>query len=510
MKWLSLGCLVLAACASSVFEQREHPLPNVVLVVVDDLGWQDTSVSFTFEPTGYNQWHSTPALEMLAAKGVRFSNAYSNSPVCTPTRTAILSGLHPAVTNITDWTLYIDQDFSRAMPELRDPQWNKAGLTLNDSLLPRMLQRRGYYTMYVGKAHLGAIGTQAANPLNAGFDRNVAGHAAGGPGSYYGADDYGNNKPGPWGVPHLEDFHGSDVFLTEAITIMAERELELAAQQHRPFFLQMAHYAVHSPIQADPRFFDYFKNKGLDDKEAAYASLVAGVDASLMRITDKLEQLNLADNTLIIFCSDNGGLSAHSRGRTPLGTGKDTHNQPLRSGKGSGYEGGIRVPLVMAWAGAAHPRFELPADVMLPFPTLSSDLYSTIADVAQIPNAWRNVAVDQHAASLWPIIAGKLGIVKRPMVWHYPHKWGPQGDRYEPFTAWREGDYKLIYWYESAQFELFNLANDLGEQHDLIYSHTDIAYRLANHLRQWMIEVDAQRPLRKDSGEMLALPTLSI
>ncbi|MFT7517858.1 MAG: arylsulfatase A-like enzyme [Myxococcota bacterium] len=508
MKRFLFCCLLLAACAAPAIEERQHPLPNVVLFVVDDLGWQDTSVPFTAEPTGYNQWHSTPALEMLAARGVRFSNAYSTSPVCTPTRTSILTGLHPAATHITDWTLYLDKDFSRPMSALQDPSWNKNGLTLNDSLLPRMLQRQGYYTMYIGKSHLGAIGTLAANPLAAGFDRNVAGHAAGGPGSYYGQENYGNNKPGPWGVPDLEYFHGSDVFLTEALTIRAEQELELAAQQQRPFFLQMAQYAVHSPIQPDPRFVEYFLNKGLDEKEAAYASLVAGVDASLMRILDKLEELDLADNTLIIFCSDNGGLSAHSRGRTPLGSSKDTHNQPLRSGKGSGYEGGLRVPLVMAWAGAEHPDYEMPAGALLPFATLSTDLYTTIADLAHIPQQWRNVGALEHATSLWPVILEEQATVARPLAWHYPHKWGPKGDRYEPFTAWREGDYKLIYWYESEQFELFNLSADIGESTDLIVSQPVVAQRLADNLQQWMRDVDAQRPLRKSDGEMLPLPTL--
>ena len=176
----ALVIVALAACAGPVDSELEHPLPNVVLFIVDDLGWQDTSVPFTPEATAYNQWHHTPALELLASRGVRFSNAYSTSPVCTPTRTAILSGLHPAATNITDWTLYTDKDFSRPMDALQDPQWNKVGLEISDSLLPRMLQRQGYRTIYIGKAHLGAIGTQAADPLAIGFERNIAGHAAGG------------------------------------------------------------------------------------------------------------------------------------------------------------------------------------------------------------------------------------------------------------------------------------------------------------------------------------------
>jgi arylsulfatase A-like enzyme len=142
----ALVIVALAACAGPVDSELEHPLPNVVLFIVDDLGWQDTSVPFTPEATAYNQWHHTPALELLASRGVRFSNAYSTSPVCTPTRTAILSGLHPAATNITDWTLYTDKDFSRPMDALQDPQWNKVGLEISDSLLPRMLQRQGYRT----------------------------------------------------------------------------------------------------------------------------------------------------------------------------------------------------------------------------------------------------------------------------------------------------------------------------------------------------------------------------
>ena len=198
---IALSSLVVAACGSvSVAPKR----PNIVLVLVDDLGWQDTSVAFTDEPTPFQDRYRTPHLARLADAGVRFSNAYASGSVCTPTRTALLSGHSPARTRITDWTLHLDRDFSRKMPGLSDPPWRKAGLAPSPDLLPELLRSVGYRTIFVGKAHFGAIGTPGADPRALGFDVNVAGHAAGAPGSYYGERAYGTRRDGPWGVPGLE------------------------------------------------------------------------------------------------------------------------------------------------------------------------------------------------------------------------------------------------------------------------------------------------------------------
>ena len=392
------------------------------------------------------------------------------------------------------------------MKELADPDWNRNGLGPDPLLLTNQLQRLGYRTIHIGKAHFGAIGTPGSDPLQIGFERNVAGHAAGGPGSYFGEKDYGNQKPGPWGIPHLEKYHGGDTFLSEALTQEAEREIEEAAADGRPFFMNMAHYAVHAPIQKDPRYYDSYVSAGLDDAEARYAGLISGVDDSLGRIWNKLDELDLADNTLIVFFSDNGGLSAHGRGLTPDGTGKDTHNAPLRSGKGSGYEGGTRVPMIVAWAGDDPGWLELEAGSANHSPVLSTDLYVSMlqlagADAAAIADA------NHDGQSFIPLLRGSESVPQqRPLVWHYPHKWGPRGDRYEPYTALRDGDWKIIYWYEAAEWELYDLSDDLGERSNLIDRRTEVALRMQTQLREWMVKVDAQRPIEKGSGKMLPLP----
>ncbi|MHC4823120.1 MAG: sulfatase [Planctomycetota bacterium] len=508
---LLLGCHAVAPGG--------HPLepPNLVLILVDALGWQDTSVAFTDEPTPFQARYRTPHLERLAAAGIRFSDAYASGSVCTPTRAALLSGLEPALTRITDWTLHVDRDFARPMPPLADPPWRRAGLNPGKDLLPELLREQGYRSIFLGKAHFGAIGTAGADPLQLGFDRNIAGHAAGAPASYFGKDDFGAGGDGPWGVPGLEAYHGQDIYLTEALTLEMELALEEAAADGRPFFLDFAHYAVHTPIQADPRFVDAYLEAGLDPKEAAYASMIEGVDDSLGRLLQKLEDLDLARDTLIVFTSDNGGLSAHGRGTTPSGSGKDTHNAPLRSGKASGYEGGIRVPFVLAWAHdlvgdtSSSDRRPVPRTWALPpgsldaTPIHTADLYTTFAGLAGVSQV-RLSQVEAAGLDLGPLLESGIPLPERSLVWHYPHKWGPSGDRYGPFTALRNGDWKILYWYQEAEWELFDLGHDLGEQRNLIEERSETASHMQEQLRSWMRRVDAQRPIDQASGEMLPFP----
>lgn len=483
--------------------------------MVDDLGWQDTSVAFTESPTEFQSRYRTPHLARLAAAGMRFSDAYASGSVCTPTRTALLCGRSPARTRITDWTLHVDRDFSRRMPELADPPWRKAGLAPSPHLLPKLLRAQGYRTIFIGKAHFGARGTAGADPTRLGFDVNVAGHAAGAPGSYYGERAYGTRTGGPWGVPGLERYHDTDTFLTEALTLEMERELEEAAADSRPFFLDLSHYAVHTPIQADPRFAPAYRAAGLDAKEAAYASLIEGVDAGLGRLFAKLHELGIADDTLVVFTSDNGGLTAHGRGATPDGSGKDTHNRPLRSGKASGYEGGIRVPFVVGWAhaalgvearaGAACHALPIEGGAIDDSPIITTDLFVTFASLANVPRA-RIEAAQPDGVDLSPRFAGRGDLAERALFWNYPHKWGPAGDRYEPFVAMRDGRWKLIYWYESKEFELFDLETDLGETQNVFRAGDPVSERARTTLRAWMVAVDAQRPIDAATGAMLPVP----
>ncbi|HLR30860.1 MAG TPA: sulfatase-like hydrolase/transferase, partial [Fodinibius sp.] len=355
---------MVAGCAPGSDSQDGNPRsdqPNIVLFLVDDLGWQDTSVPFHKEATPFNERYQTPHMERLAGQGMRFTNAYSASPVCTPTRSSIITGKSPARTNITDWTLHNDVErMERTGPDypVKSPDWSVGGVQPDSTLLTELLQDLGYRTIHAGKAHFGALGTAGENPETLGFDINIAGHAAGSPGSYWSEERYGNSETDSiWGVPGLEEYYGGQTNLTEALTLEANKAIDEAVEEGIPFYINMAHYTVHTPIMADRRYYQDYLKAGLDSSEAKYASMIEGMDRSLGSILQNLEEEGVAEQTMILFTSDNGGLSVHSRGATPAGTGANTHNAPLRSGKGSAYEGGIRVPMIVSWAKRAedHP-----------------------------------------------------------------------------------------------------------------------------------------------------------
>ena len=494
-------------------EVRGEP-PNILLFLVDDLGWQDTSVPFHTVPTPFNRFYRTPHMEALARLGVVFTNAYASSPVCTPTRVSIMTGRHPARTRVTDWTLYPDverQQRSAPWLSVASPAWNARGLQPADTTLPQLLQRAGYRTIHVGKAHFGALDTPGADPTNLGFDVNIGGHAAGAPGSYYSAARYGNDRDGPWGVPGLSSYYGTDTYLTEALTQEAATAVEEAVADGVPFFLNMAPYAVHTPIMADSQYVDHYA--GSDSVEAAYASMIEAVDASLGALLDRLQALGVAERTLILFTSDNGGLSAHTRGLTVLGTHTHQHNLPLRSGKGAAYEGGIRVPLIAAWA---DPDPAAPVQQRLPVtfggrtndPVVSHDLFPTVLEAAGLPSA-QGYAHDGQSFAAQLDRAGEQAPERDTThYWHYPHLWGPQGPGLEPFTALRAGTWKLIYFYDDPRYELYDLADDLGETTDLVEARPEVVRRLARRMRTWMQRVGAQTPVDRAAGTPLPHPPL--
>lgn len=510
------GCAVLALLALAGgcrTTPPEAPRPNIALFLVDDLGWQDTSVPFYTERTPFNDRYRTPHMERLARQGMTFTNAYAASPVCTPTRTSIMTGRHPARTRITNWTLRNDLDAQETSPKaypLRSPAWHVAGLQPGEVTLPEVLRRNGYRTIHVGKAHFGALGTPGADPTTLGFDVNVAGHAAGGPGSFYGRHNFSGAHRGAdrvWDVPGLERYHGQNIYLTDALTREANRAIERAVAEGKPFFLNMAHYAVHAPIMADSQYVGRYE--GLHPVEAAYASMIEGMDASLGAIMDKLEELGVAENTLILFMSDNGGLSAHARGGE-----LHTHNAPLRSGKGSAYEGGIRVPMIVAWA---KPNAGTPAQARLPIeagrdtdePVISDDFFPTILEVTGVEES-ASFTQDIDGRSLVPLLVQAGGFERGgPLHWHYPHKWGPEGPGLDPFTAIRDGDWKLIYFYHDRRWELYNLANDLGETTNLAERRPEITERLARNMVAWMEDVGAQAPVARATGQEVGLPVPS-
>ncbi|GGW28207.1 sulfatase [Arenibacter certesii] len=501
------GSILLVGCKEKPNVKSEMPStqPNIVLFFVDDMGWQDTSVPFWTERTHYNDLYQTPNMERLAEGGMKFTQAYATA-VCTPTRVSLMTGMNAARHRVTNWTLHKDQlqPMETNHKTLSFPEWNVNGLSPVDGIdkavyatpMPQLLRDAGYFTIHAGKAHLGAIGTPGEDPLNLGFDVNIAGHAAGAPESYLGTENFGNGKKGKevWAVPGLEKYHGKDIFLTEAITVEAMEAMDAALEKNQPFFLNMSHYAVHIPIMADDRFVQKYYDKGLDTIEAKYASLVEGMDKSLGDIMDFLEDKGQTDNTIILFMSDNGGLSVHARGGE-----RNTHNKPLNSGKGSAYEGGIREPMLVKWPGRTVPNSVTDNQVII------EDFYPTILEMAGLKNYKTVQAVD--GVSFVPTLENKNNNFEdRPLFWHYPNEWGPSGPGIGASSTTRIGDYKLIYYYLDSRMELFNLKDDIGETKNLVEEEPEKAKELAKILSDYLREVEAQIPAKKESGEQIPYP----
>ena len=497
---LALGCKEKEVSTKS----NEAKTPNIVLFFVDDMGWQDTSVPFWSERTQYNELYHTPNMERLAKEGMKFTQAYSTA-VCSPTRVSLMTGMNAARHRVTNWTLYKDklQPMETNHKTLKFPEWNVNGLSPVEGVekavyatpLPQVLKEAGYVTIHSGKAHLGAIGTPGEDPLKLGFEINIAGHAAGAPGSYLGTENFGNGKEGRkvWAVPGLDKYYGKDIFLTEAITQEAKLAMDSALEKSKPFFLYMAHYAVHTPIMADIRFVQKYYDKGLDSTEAKYAALVEGMDKSLGDVMDYLDNKKISDNTIILFMSDNGGLSAVARGGE-----KHTHNKPLSSGKGSAHEGGIREPMLVKWPGKIKPNSVVDQQVII------EDFYPTILEMAGIKNYETVQKVD--GVSFLPTLSGNTSGVTRPLFWHYPNEWGPSGPGIGASSSTRVGDWKFIYYYKDSSMELFNIKEDIGETRNLVNEQPEKARELAKILSDYLRNVEAQIPSRKDTGEQIAYP----
>jgi arylsulfatase A-like enzyme len=332
---------------------------------------------------------------------------------------------------------------------------------------------------------------------------NIAGHAAGGPGSFLGEQNFSAvwRKGDPvWDVPDLEEYHGKKIFLTEALTIEANQAVNQAIANDKPFFLYMSHYAVHVPFAVDSRFYQKYRDAGLEHTEAMYAAMVEGMDKSLGDILANVERHGLSDETIVLFMSDNGGLSAHGRGGDP-----HTHNQPLSSGKGSAHEGGIRVPMIVSWPGVT------PAGSVCRQPVIIEDFFPTILEMAGISDS-EQIGGVVDGRSFMNLLRGEQDESRenRPLIWHFPNHWGPRGPGIGPSSAIRRGDWKLIYYHESQRYELFNLAEDLEEQNNLAGIQPDVRDHLAEELREYLVSVNAQMPTKKESGEAVPYPGATV
>jgi arylsulfatase A-like enzyme len=485
------------------------PRPNILFFLVDDMGWQDTSVPFLHDAAGnavvtpLNQRYRTPGMERLASTGMKFTSAYA-MPVCTPTRNCWMTGLNSARHHVTNWTNPTGGETgNNTTPSHNSPaDWRRGGLADDRVTLPSLLQAAGYRTIHAGKAHFGAT-AHARDPLNVGFDVNIAGSEIGHPASYHADDNFGG---GSNHVPGLEDYHGSGLFLTEVLTREMNAAISRAGKDGAPFFAYLAHYAVHAPFQTDPRFSANYPS--LSGSQLAYATLIEGMDKSLGDILAHLEDLGIAENTLVVFMSDNGGdapISPNSNDPVVM------DNAPLRHKKGSKYEGGVRVPLIVSWASPEpENRFQSTLsiapgshqdDMVAVF-----DLFPTFASVAGIAP---DLAVDGFDLS--PYLRGDSGRHRpQELLLHYPHD-----HRSDYFSILREGDWKLIYNYPNDTFELYNLVEDISEAADQVMVERERTMRMARRMARQLADAGAQWPTFASSGgddpfRMPVFPTVDL
>jgi arylsulfatase A-like enzyme len=423
--------------------------------------------------------------------------------VCSPTRVSIVTGQNAARHRTTNW---INPDRNNAGPH-GPPDWNWRGLKPGDVTLPALLREAGYRTIHVGKGHFAPRAFEGANPATLGFDANVGGASIGAPGSYYGQRNYGHaTQRAQAGVPHLEKYHGTETFLTEALTLEANARVTEAVEAGKPFFLHLAHYAVHAPFESDLRFAAHYTDSGKPKAAQAFATLIEGMDKSLGDVLDHLERLGVADNTLVFFLGDNGS-------DAPLG-----HEHavacaaPLRGKKGSHYEGGMRVPLIAAWAKpeARNPhqkRLPIPAGAIQSQQAAVQDLFPTLLDLAGA-KAPKNHVVD--GLKLNRLLAGQRDPTREEtFLMHYPH--APHRSDY--WTSYRDGPWKVIYHYfpsaasDHSHYQLFNLKDDPFEQKNLAAEQPAELRRMMRNLVAALERHAAVYPRGEDGGAPLK-PTL--
>ncbi len=515
--------------------------PNIIFMLIDDMGWLDSTVGYGEEDYPYNLRHNTPNMKKLAERGTIFTNAYA-CPLSSPTRTSLMSGMNAAHTRITNFTTAfpgIPSDGTHKPEVLKDdilvhPEWNWHGISPRDSVshtaymtpMAKILKDNGYYTIHIGKGHMATATTPAASSYNLGFCVAAAGQLVGKPLSYSAKDNYGNYKDRWTGynTMNLTEYYGSDTHLTEALTIEAKKALEFPVKNNIPFYLYLAHHAVHTPIQPDPRFADRYLEQGFDQGQSAFASLVEGVDKSLGDILDYVDANGIADNTIIVFMSDNGGNSENkAKGGVP-----HTQNLPLREGKASCYEGGVRVPMMVYWPGKTA------AGTRLNTPVIAEDLFPTIIEMAGIKDYQTVQQLDgkslvrlitdgsqlakkamdegkiknQKEATDFVIDESVSGLpLDRELVFHFPHQWKPYPlEDIDYMTAMRKGDWKIIYRHRTGKLELYNLKDDLGEKTDLSGKNKkklkEMASVLSNKLRGW----NAVMPTFRSTGKQIPYP----
>jgi len=445
---LRLFALLLLPALAFAAEKK----PNVILIVADDLGQRDLGCYGS-------TYHKTPNLDVFAKQGVKLTDAYVACPVCSPTRAALMTGKHPARLGITDWL--------PGRPDRPDQKLNRPKLVnelpLEEVTLAEVLKKNGYATAHIGKWHLGSKGF---GPLEQGFDINIGGDHFGQPPSYFAP--YKNKMRS---LPGIDDAPEGE-YLTDRLTMEAEKFI--AANKDKPFFLYLPHFAVHTPLQAKKELQDKYK-PGTPGKQGnpVYAAMLESLDESVGRILKKLDELKLAENTIVIFTSDNGGLATSEGAINGIPA---TINSPFREGKGFLYEGGVRVPFILRGPGIRSDNL----------PMNSLDVFPTVLGLCGIPH---EAKLDgQNLAA--PLGGAKI-LINNHHYWHYPH-YANQGSR--PSGAIRDGNFKLIEFYDNGRLELYDLSKDISESRNLAADQPEKVKELAKKLDDWRKEVGAKMP----------------
>ena len=466
LKMMGMGAASLLVPACNVTTPRPKKKLNFVFFLVDDLGWKDLGCYGS-------SFYETPNIDKLARGSMRFTNAYAACPVCSPTRASIMSGKYPARLNLTDY-------LKGGRRGKLNPAEYLDQMPLAEVTIAETLKEAGYATFFAGKWHLGK---EDFWPEHQGFDVNKGGIDRGGP---YGGKRYFS----PYGNPRLTD--GPD---GEHLPDRLASETAAFIEEHRnePFFAYLSFYSVHTPLMARPDLKSKYQEKAdsiisqtpvwgaegsrklrLLQNHAVYAGMIEAMDQAVGKVLNALDQQNLADETVVMFMSDNGGLSTSE--------GHPTSNLPLRAGKGWLYEGGIREPMMIKWPGVTKPGSLCSETV------ISTDFYPTMLEMASLPPKPK-----QHidGVSMVPLLKGKKSLPRKAVFWHYPH-YGNQGG--SPGGAVRAGDYKLIEFYEDNRLELYNIKQDIGEKNNLANNMPGKAAELHKMLTDWRKEVDAQMP----------------
>ena len=462
-----LGASLFSSLSNCMKKKKE---PNVVLILVDDLGWKDLGCYG-------NQYYETPNIDRLCDESVKFTDAYASCAVCSPTRAAILTGRYPTRHGITDWIHHWIKPDPNKQPtgyrggknqQLLTPA-NHLYMEHEEKTIAELLKEQDYTTCHIGKWHLGR---KRWYPETQGFDYNIGGYEQGHPDSYF----------SPYNNPELKDGEKNE-YLTDRLADEAVDFIDDASKDEIPFFLYMSHYSVHTPIQPKEQLKEEFEKKKIPEKRSfhpEYAAMVKSVDQAAGQIISKLKELDIYDDTIIIFTGDNGGLKLP---RGEKGNYVWTDNSPLRAGKGFPYEGGIREPFIIRVPGVTKAGTENDAIVN------SIDVLPTICELtpAQIP---RDRKIDGR--SIVPYLQGKDEVSRRTLFWHFPHYWA--GGVVTPYSAVRDGKWKMIKWYEDNTIELYNLEEDIGETNNLAEQYPDIVNKINTKLKKWLKETGGKLP----------------